>query len=59
MEATPVGEFTDNGRLKIKFGGDVVADMELDFLFGDVSTAERVAKWKKEICVDSFNSPIP
>jgi phosphoribosylformylglycinamidine synthase len=47
VEATPVGKFTSDGRLKIEFNGDVAADMDLDFLFGDISKAERVAKWKR------------
>jgi phosphoribosylformylglycinamidine synthase len=47
VEATPIGEFTDNGRLKIEFNGEVVADMDLDFLFGDVSKVEREVRWSK------------
>ncbi|MBU2559328.1 phosphoribosylformylglycinamidine synthase, partial [archaeon] len=47
VEATPIGEFTKDSRLKIEFNGDVAADMNLDFLFGDISKAERRALWKK------------
>jgi len=58
VEAASVGEFTGDGRLKIEFEGEVCADMDLDFLFGDISKTERVAKWKKpEFIEPDFEMP--
>ena len=47
VEATPVGEFTSDGMLKIEYEKEVIADINLDFLFSDVSKVERVAKWNE------------
>ncbi|MCA9002199.1 MAG: phosphoribosylformylglycinamidine synthase, partial [Planctomycetes bacterium] len=32
VEATPLGEFTDTGRLVLQYEGEVVADLDLEFL---------------------------
>lgn len=47
VEAAPIGEFTDDKRLKIEFNGEIVADIYLDFLFEAVPKVERVARWSK------------
>jgi len=46
VEATSIGEFTDDRRLRIHYKGYEVADLDVNFLFSPPK-AERVAEWKK------------
>jgi len=45
VEATVIGEFTDTGRLRLRYEGNLVADLDMDFLHSGVPRYERVAEW--------------
>ncbi len=47
VEATPVGTFTKERTLRIEFGGEVVADIDIGFMFDAVPKVERKAEWKE------------
>ena len=47
VEATVVGNLTDNSRLKIKYHGKIVADLDMNFLFNPPKF-EATAEWKKQ-----------
>jgi phosphoribosylformylglycinamidine synthase len=46
VDATPIGRFTDDGVLNVKYGGRIVAKIALRFLFNP-PILRRPAKWKK------------
>lgn len=46
VEATPVGKFTDGDKLKVFYDDEIVADLELDFLFQPPKIS-RKAHWGK------------
>ncbi|MDP6124286.1 MAG: AIR synthase-related protein, partial [Candidatus Latescibacteria bacterium] len=45
VEATPIGRFTDSGRLVLRYQGVQVADMEMGFLHDGVPQTVRKAVW--------------
>jgi phosphoribosylformylglycinamidine synthase len=45
VEATVVGDFTDTGRLRLRYEGHLVCDLAMDFLHNGVPRYERVAEW--------------
>ena len=45
VEATVIGTFTDTGRLVVKDGGEVVADLEMEFLHEGTPRPTRQATW--------------
>jgi phosphoribosylformylglycinamidine synthase len=45
VEATAIGRFADHGRLVIRHGGLVVADLEMRFLHGGLPRLTRTARW--------------
>lgn len=46
VEAAVIGTFTDTGRLVLKFHGDYMADMSMDFLHNGTPKPTRKAKWQ-------------
>jgi len=46
VEATIIGRFTDTGRLRLRYNGVPVADLDMDFLHNGVPRYERSAEWK-------------
>jgi phosphoribosylformylglycinamidine synthase len=46
VEATDLGEFVDTGRLTLRFDGQVVADLSMDFLHDGRPAVVREARWK-------------
>lgn len=46
VEATAVGKFTNDEKLKVYYDGEVVADLDLDFLFQPPKIS-RKARWEK------------
>jgi phosphoribosylformylglycinamidine synthase len=44
-DATVIGEFTSTGRLCVKYHGETVCDLSLDFLFEGVPRVKRRAFW--------------
>lgn len=45
VEATAIGRFTDSGRLVVKQGGQVVADLDMDFLHDGLPRQHLKAIW--------------
>ncbi|MFQ6137018.1 MAG: phosphoribosylformylglycinamidine synthase subunit PurL, partial [Candidatus Hydrothermarchaeales archaeon] len=48
VEATPIGEFTEDRILRLEFDGEVVGELDIEFMFGEVPTVTREAIWKPE-----------
>jgi len=46
VEATIIGRFTDTGRLRLRYNGRQVADLDMEFLHNGVPRYERTAAWK-------------
>ncbi len=46
VELTDIGEFTDTGRLVVRYGGKIVLDLENDFLFGAMPQRTLTAQVK-------------
>ena len=47
VEATFIGKFTNDGKLLLKYGKEIVADMEMSFLHGGVPKPTMKAVWKE------------
>ena len=45
VESTTLGQFTDTGRLVLRYDGVEVCDLEMDFLHNGVPRLERKATW--------------
>lgn len=45
VEATPMGRFTDSGRLIIRYHKNVVGDLDLQFLHEGLPKGELIAEW--------------
>ncbi len=52
VEATVIGEFTNNHRLELYYGSDQVADLEMQFLHDGVPKYTRKAVWKEPKSAD-------
>lgn len=50
--ATPVGMLTETGKLVLKHSGNVVGEIEIDFLFNGVPKVTRKASWKAKSIPD-------
>jgi phosphoribosylformylglycinamidine synthase II len=46
VEATVIGEFTDNKRLQLYYQGNKVADLGMDFVHNGLPQLERQAMWE-------------
>jgi phosphoribosylformylglycinamidine synthase II len=46
VEATVIGEFTDDCRLKLYYDGNLVCDLDMDFLHNGLPQLERGALWQ-------------
>ena len=46
VEATVIGEFTDNRRLKLFYNGNLVGDLDMVFLHNGLPQLEREALWQ-------------
>jgi len=47
VEATCIGEFTNDGKLKLYYEGNPVCDLDMDFLHKGVPVIERKAVWEE------------
>lgn len=57
VEARVIGEFTDDLRLTLKYKGEVVCDLRMDFLHS-IPRVERKARWKpRKFREPNFDSP--
>ncbi len=48
VELRDLGQFTDSGRLVVRYGEGVVADLDLDFLHGGLPRRRMTALWAAE-----------
>ncbi|MGD9143407.1 MAG: phosphoribosylformylglycinamidine synthase subunit PurL, partial [Dehalococcoidia bacterium] len=46
VEATVIGEFTDDRRLQLFYEGNKVADLDMDFVHNGLPQLERTAEWE-------------
>ncbi len=46
VEATVIGEFTDDRRLRLDYEGATVCDLEMEFLHGGIPQLRRQAVWE-------------
>ncbi len=46
VEATDIGEFTGDGRLRVFYGAEIVADIEMAFLHDGAPQRELSARWE-------------
>jgi len=46
VEATVIGEFTNDRRLQLYYGGNLVADLDMEFLHKGLPQLEREALWQ-------------
>ncbi len=46
VDATVIGEFTDDRRLQLLYGGETVCDLEMEFLHGGIPQLRREAVWE-------------
>jgi len=46
VEATVIGQFTEDSKLILRFDGEEVADLDVEFLFEGMPRVERVGKWE-------------
>jgi phosphoribosylformylglycinamidine synthase len=46
VEATVIGEFTDTGRLRLRYDGNLVGDLDMEFLHHGIPRLQRQAVWK-------------
>ncbi|MGB2828501.1 MAG: phosphoribosylformylglycinamidine synthase subunit PurS, partial [Dehalococcoidales bacterium] len=46
VEATVIGEFTDDRRLHLFYDGETVCDLEMEFLHGGIPQLRREAVWE-------------
>ena len=45
VDATVIGKFTDTGRLRLRYEGHLVCDLDMEFLHNGVPRYERTAEW--------------
>ena len=45
VEATVLGEFTDDGFIQVTYGGETVALLDMEFLHGGVPDLDLTARW--------------
>jgi len=46
-EATVIGEFTGDKKLILRYKGEIIADLDMDFVHNKIPRVVRKAKWKK------------
>jgi len=58
VEATIIGEFTDDRKLKLFYEGNLVCDLDMDFLHEGIPKTKKKAVWKqKRFKEPKFNCP--
>jgi len=56
VEAVVLGEFTDTGRLELRYHDEVVGDMEMSFLHDGLPRVTREATWSRP---EADTAPLP
>jgi phosphoribosylformylglycinamidine synthase len=54
VEATVIGRFTGDGKLTVKYGGNTVAELDMDFVHNGLPRFKGHARW----CPPSFPDPL-
>ncbi len=49
VDCTVLGSFVDSGRLRLRFAGETVGDLDLEFLHGGVPRVVRRAEWSAPV----------
>ncbi|MBN1527301.1 MAG: phosphoribosylformylglycinamidine synthase, partial [Candidatus Omnitrophica bacterium] len=49
VEVTVIGKFTGDKHLKVFYGGELVCDLDMDFLHNGLPPVKRKAVWKKQV----------
>ena len=58
VEATVIGEFTDDGRLHLLYDGITIGNIEMEFVHNGLPRIKRQAVWKKPVHEEpSFDDP--
>ena len=58
VDATVIGRYGNDGKLTLKYNGEVVGELNCGFLFGGVPQIRRKAEWKeKEFSEPDFTCP--
>jgi phosphoribosylformylglycinamidine synthase II len=52
VEATAIGHFTGNGQLRVRYDGQIVADLDCDFLHGGMPLRRLESVWEPSPCAD-------
>ncbi len=52
VEATVIGRFTDDGQLRVRYNGNIVAHMDMDFVHHGLPRFEEFARWEPPQHVD-------
>ncbi len=58
VEATAVGKFTNDGYLTIRYDGEPVALLDIDWLHGGLPPLELVARWEPPVQAGANSAPI-
>ena len=58
VEATVIGKFTGNGRLKLFFNGTSVCDIGMDFIHNGLPEIKREAVWKRTVFAEPHLKPV-
>jgi len=53
-DATPIGRFRDDGKLVLRYKGEVVGELSTEFLHRGLPRAVKKARWEKK----SFSKPV-
>jgi len=56
VEAVVIGCFTSNNRLKLRYNGNVVCDLDMGFLHDGIPRFERKAIWSKPVYKECENT---
>ncbi|MFW6159351.1 MAG: phosphoribosylformylglycinamidine synthase subunit PurL, partial [Planctomycetota bacterium] len=57
VESTTIGKYTDTGRLVLRYQGEQVCDLEMDFLHNGVPRLERKAVWEEPATTEPERRP--
>jgi phosphoribosylformylglycinamidine synthase II len=52
VEATAIGHFTGDGQLRVRYDGQIVADLNCDFLHGGMPLRRLESVWEPSPCAD-------
>jgi phosphoribosylformylglycinamidine synthase len=59
IQATHIGEFTGNGRIKLRYGGELAGDLDVRFLHDGIPTCQLDAVWQPPLAAEPHYSANP